>query len=185
MSIKDVMVSALRRIGREELAADVEDGGAPVGEGGEVVKTLLYCINATEDELARHYLPLKASEILRSADNKFAYTLFSHTPVKILNVKAGGREISFTLFPDFFTADASEAEVEYLYAPAKKELEDESEFGALADGNLTALGAAAEYCLICGETAMAEVWETRYRAAIDRARRERRSPVYVPPRRWV
>lgn len=185
MSIKDVMVSALRRIGREELAADVEDGGKPTGEGGEVVKTLLYCINATEDELARHYFPLKFTESFKSVSGIYDFSNFSFTPVKILEVKAGGKEAGYKLFPNYLEAEAAEVEITYLYAPSKKELGQESEFGALADGNLTSLGAAAEYCLICGETAMAEVWEARYRAAIDRAQKERRSTVYVPPRRWV
>ena len=180
MSIKDVLVSALRRIGREELAADVEVGGEPTGENEEVVNILLYCINATEDELARYYFPLKSVERLFSIDKKFDFSLFSHTPVKILGVKSGGREIRFSLFPNYFETEAADIEVSYLYVPQKKGMNDESEFG-----NLTSLGAAAEYCLICGETSIAEVWESRYRAAIDRARHERRPAVYVPPRRWV
>lgn len=185
MKIKDVMVSALRRIGREELAADVEDGGSPTGESAEIIKTLLYCINATEDELARHYFPLVAVENFSTNKNKLKFTSFAHTPVKILAVKSDGKEINFSIFPDCIEAEAAELEIRYMYAPAKKELNDESEFGALADGNLTSLGASAEYCLICGETSLAEVWETRYRAAIDRAQKENRSAVYIPPRRWV
>ena len=185
MSIKDVMVSALRRIGREELAADVEDGGEPTGEGEEVVKTLLYCINATEHELARYYFPLRFTETLSSENGIFDFSIFRYTPVRILEVKSGGEAVGFGLFPNYLDAGAQNVEVTYLYVPPKKQMNGQSEFGALADGNLTALGAAAEYCLICGETAMAEVWETRYRAAIDRAQRERRTAVYVPPRRWI
>lgn len=190
MSIRDILISALRRIGREELANDIEDGGEPTGEGGDVVQTMLYCINATEDELARYYFPLKCTETLISKkDNVFYFSDFSHTPVRVLGVKSGGKDVKFALHPNFITAESSEVEITYSYAPAKKGMHDESEFGDVGDGNITSLGASAEYCLICGEAALAEVWETRYREAIDRARSaEEKAQIkraYVPPRRWI
>lgn len=189
MTIRDILISALRRIGREDLAVDMEDGGEPVGEGGEVVQTLLYCINATEDELARYYFPLKCTETLNSTNKTFNFSSFSHTPVRILQVKSGGKEVAHQLQTNCLTADYAQIEVTYFYAPAKKTVYGSSEFGDLGDGNITSLGAAAEYCLICGEASLAEVWETRYREAIDRAQRAvgksdaRQS--YIPPRRWI
>lgn len=190
MSIRDILISALRRIGREELANDVEDGGEPMGEGGEVVQTMLYCINATENELARYYFPLKCTETLISKqDNHFNFSDFSHTPVRIVGIRADGEDKKFDLFTNYLVTDAAEAEITYNYAPSKKTIDDDSEFGDIGDGNITSLGAAAEYCLICGEAALAEVWETRYREAIDCARRvegnARAKRGYVPPRRWI
>lgn len=189
MSIRDILVSALRRIGREDLANDIESGGEPVGEGEEVVQTMLYCINATEDELARYYFPLKCTETLNSQDKTFYFSEFTHTPVRILCVKSGGAEIDYELFTNYLVADCAEIEITYMYAPAKKTIEDISEFGDIGDGNITSLGAASEYCLICGEASLAEVWETRYREAIDRARRatekDEAQRAYIPPRRWI
>ena len=189
MTIRDILVSALRRIGREELANDIETGGEPVGEGGEVVQTMLYCINATEDELARYYFPLKCTETLDSTNKTFHFSDFSHTPVRILGVKSGGADVSYELLTNYLVADCSEIEITYTYAPAKKTIEDSSEFGEMGDGNITSLGAASEYCLICGEASLAEVWETRYREAIDRARRAtdkaESAAAYIPPRRWI
>lgn len=185
MTIKEVIVSALRKIGREDLADSIEDGGEPAGEGGEVVQTLLYCVNATEDELARYYFPLRFCEKLTSSDNKFDFSSFTHTPVRIERVETGGRSVKFELYAGGFCAAAREVEVTYLYTPAKKTIDERSEFGDMADGNVCSLGAAAEYCLINGETALAEVWETRYREAIDRAQRARNLGAYIPPRRWI
>lgn len=190
MTIRDILISALRRIGREELANDVEDGGEPVGEGADVVQTMLYCINATEDELARYYFPLKCTETLVSKnDNLFYFSDFLHTPVRILGVKSSGAEIKFELCTNYITAGAAEIEITYMYAPAKKTIYDSSEFGDMGDGNITALGAAAEYCLICGEASLAEMWETRYREAIDRVRKvadkAEAQRAYIPPRRWI
>lgn len=189
MTIRDILISALRRIGREDLACDIENDGEPVGEGGEVVQTLLYCINATEDELARYYFPLKCTETLNSRNNVFYFSDFSKIPVRIIEVKSDGKEVDYRLRPDGIAADCSRIEITYDYAPAKKTADGKSEFGEIGDGNITSLGAAAEYCLICGEASLAEVWETRYREAIDRAQRtiskaEART-AYIPPRRWV
>lgn len=186
MFIRDILVSALRRIGRDDLADDVEDGGEPGGEGGEVVQTMLYCINAAEDELARYYFPLKCTETLNADEaNTFNFSDFSNTPVRILKVSSGGKAIEYELKTNCLTAKAQEIEVTYYYAPAKKTIGGRSEFGNLGDGNITSLGAAAEYCLICGEASMAEVWETRYREAIDRARKLHSTDAYIPPRRWI
>lgn len=185
MKIRDVLASALRFIGREELAADVENGGEPAGEGGETVKTMLFCVNATEAELARYYHPLIHKEVLKSGTGKYFYSSFAFTPVRILGVTAGGKEAEYRTYANFLAADYPEIEITYMYAPSRKTIDGESEFGLFGDGTVTALGAAAEYCLMCGEAAMAEIWETRYRAAIERAKKEYRPPLYIPPRRWV
>lgn len=185
MKIRDVMASALRYIGREELAADVEIGGTAGGEAGEVVKMLLFCINATEAELARYYHPLVHSEILKDSSGYYFYYNFTYEPIKILSVKNGGTEVEYRTYFNHLKTDYPEIEITYMYAPPKKDLDGESSFALFGDGNITALGAAAEYCLMCGEAAMAEVWETRYREAIERAKKDYRPPLYIPPRRWV
>lgn len=185
MTIRKILSGALRRIGREEIADDIDDEGEPWGENGEVVKTLLYCINAVEDELARYYFPLTHTEAISSENGFFAFSSFAYTPIKILGVKSGGRETDYKLLKDGLSAQGGEIEVTYNYVPYPKTMEDSSDFGDIFDGEITVLGAAAEYCLICGEAALAEVWETRYRESIDRARRINGRGAHLPPRRWV
>ena len=181
MTIREIITFALRKIGREDIANAMGKGN-PAGEQGDVVDTLLYCVNATEDELARYYFPLVATETLSSANGRHSLSYFRHTPVRIVSVKSGGKECSYRLETDALIAPGGAIEVTYHYAPAKKTISGNSEF---SDGNMVALGAAAEYCLICGETSLAEVWETRYREAIDRAQSMNSKGAYVPPRRWV
>ena len=197
MTIRDILIRALRRIGREDLSADVGSGVEPSGEGAEVVTTMLYCINATEDELARYYFPLKCTETLHLGQSKtLRFSDFSNTPVKILSVKSDGAEIAFELQPNCLIADATSIEVTYYYAPKQKGVDDESTFGETGGGKIIELGAAAEYCLIGGEAALAEMWETRYREAIDMTRQMLENDNaysgekldrggYIPPRRWV
>lgn len=185
MKIKDVVLSALRKIGREDLAIDIEEDDEPYEEPDDVVRILLYCVNATENELARYYFPLRCTETLQSDNGKFAFANFSHVPCKILSVKAGGRKKEFRLTAKELIADADRAEIEYNYVPAKKNMEDESDFNDLSDGEITALGAAAEYFLICGEPALAKAQEERYRSAINRAMKTAANGMRVPPRRWI
>lgn len=185
MGIQDILINALTRIGREDVALFVEEGLEPGGENDEVVKIMMYCINAVEDELARYYFPLTHTETLRSKDGNFKFADFTKTPVKILKVTHGCKNIKYELQPNLLIADKNEIEVTYCYTPKKKLQDGQSEFGTIGDGIITALGAAAEYCFICGEVSLAEALETRYHEAIDRAQRQQKSSVYVPPRRWI
>lgn len=185
MKIKEVMVNALRRVGREDIAADIEKGSSYDTEEAEAIQTMLYCVNATEAELARYYYPLIYTQSFTEQSGCYYFSKFAFTPVKILSVKSGGVDAEYEITANFIKTQCKQVEVKYMYLPAKKDMDGESEFGLFGDGNVTALGAAAEYCLMCGESKMAEVWETRYRAALERALKAERPPVYIPPRRWV
>ena len=71
MIVKDVLISALKILGRGELASALIQGSALSAEDNETVETLLYCFNATEDEVARNYVPLTSCEMFTSVTDKF------------------------------------------------------------------------------------------------------------------
>lgn len=185
MQVKELIISALNILGRGELAELLSVGGELDGEGLETVNTLVYCFNAVEDEIARKYLPLTAKEDLTSANGKFSYTNFSHSPVKIKSVLSGGAAVEYQLLPQYIAVNAKKITVEYGYAPSKKQLDGTSDFGAEAGSRMFALGMAAEYCLINGEIEAAELWEKKYRDAIDAAQSALTAGGVIPPRRWV
>ena len=185
MRVKDVIVAALNNLGRAELAAALSAGTALDGEGQETVNTLLYCFNAVEDELARKYVPLSFKESFHSADGKYYFAVFVHNPVRISKVYADGKQISYTVFPQYLIADAKDIEVEYEYAPSKKKLEGTSDYGAEVGEFVLAAGSAAEYCLINGEAEAYEAWEQKYRGAIDVTQKKLPACASIPPRRWV
>ncbi len=185
MKVKDVIISALNILGRSGLAASLADGDELTAEERETVDTLLYCFNATEDEVARNYMPLFAREELSSPDGEYFYASFINPPVKIKRVTAAGAAAEYELFPQYMAVNAKKITVEYEYAPSKKRLEGSSDFGGEVGEYLLALGAASEYCLINGEIEEAELWENKYRREIDRAQRKLPSCGSVPPRRWV
>ncbi len=185
MKVKDVILSALSVLGRRDIAALLKAGGTLTAGDAEVVETLLYCFNATEDELARKYFPLVCTDTVISSNGEFNYTIFLHAPVKINKVIADGKEVEFELFPKFMRVDAKKITVEFEYAPAKKTIDGDSDFGSEVGEYLLALGSVAEYCLINGETEAAEIWEEKYRRHIDGAQKRLPSGGTIPPRRWI
>ncbi|MCI8735251.1 MAG: hypothetical protein HFE40_06870 [Clostridia bacterium] len=191
MKVKDIIKSALVLIGREDVARSIEKeeesetAYSLTAEEKETVETLLYCFNSVEDELARCYFPLKAEEALTSEDGVYAFSGFTERPLKIISVTAKGEKIKFEADVRFLKTDAKEITVLYRYAPPKKSLDGESAFGGEVSERLVAAGTASEYCLICGEAAKAQAWESVYRGEIDRLRRKSINRTSFPPRRWV
>ena len=185
MKVKDILISALKILGRADTAETLSTGGKLSEEESETVDTLLYCFNATEDELARKYVPLYYKEMISSPDGEFDYELFTYAPIKINKVLVDGEEIDFEVYPFYMAADAKKITVEYRYAPTKKKLDGWSDFGGEVGEYLLALGAVSEYCLINGEVEAAELWEKQYRREIDSTQRELPSCKSIPPRRWV
>ena len=187
MKLIEIIAEACEMLSRHDLAEKLRADGfkesALPDEQKETLSVLVYCENAVEDELARNYFPLYASEQKLDANGLFYFSGFKNTPVKILGVKCGGRSVDFKLHPQYVEVNAESVEIEYTFAPAKKGLSEDSSFPLLSPA-LIASGVAAEYCLIEGEVSRAESWESRYRAEIDAARAKTR-PDFIPPRRWV
>ena len=173
-------------MGRNDIAEKLSSGGALDGEGGEKAETLVYCINAVEDELARYYFPVKFSQTLSSADGIYRFSEFAFRPVKILSVTADGKSVSYSAASQYIACGENKITVEYEFVPAKKSIDDASAFdGTVISENLIATGAAAEYSLVAGSVQFAELWESKYREEIDRARDKFRTHAVIPPRRWV
>lgn len=185
MTDVEVLCGALRKIGRESIALDIEDGSYPSGEEGDVVTTLMYCISAAENELARYYFPLKHVQSLSSQNGVYDFSAFEHTPVKILRVTSGGSPVKYTLCAGCLKTAARQIEAEYCYLPPKRQFGEEIPPSEMWHGEIAEIGAAAEYSLISGEPSVAQMWEERYRLAIDRARKTAADGMYIPPRRWV
>ena len=147
---------------------------------------MLLCLNAVTDELARGYFPLRTSQKLLASDGGYAFSAFDHAPCRVLSVTCGGREQKWSYSPFGVLCDAPEALIEYEYVPEPFELTDEFFYPDAAVGiPLVCCGVAAEYMLIAGDTACAEMWESKYRAEIDRQLSRSASAGRIPPRRWL
>lgn len=185
MKVKDVISSALKLVGREELvpfADKPSDSG--IDDAAEVIETLLYCFNAVEDELARKYIPLVAREEMFS-DGEYYFSGFAHPPVKIKKVFANGKQVKFVLFAKYMSVGSKKITVEYEFAPMRKNIDDESDYGDEVGEYLLALGVASEYAVINGEATLADIREKKYRSHLDGIQRKLSVCARIPPRRWV
>lgn len=186
MKVKEIIIRAMKFVGREDVAAKVETDAALETEEAQELETMLYCYNAVEDELARGCLPLVFEEERAKAQGKFEFVYFTFKPVKILSVTAGGKEIKYEQSPSYLSADADLIRVKYEYSPEKKTLSDDCAFGDVkTDVRMLAAGAASEYSLINGEMKQAEFWENEYRRGIELIKRKKLAKAHFPSRRWV
>ena len=121
-----------------------------------------------------------------SPNTRFYYTAsFTHIPIKIKRVTAGGESVKFEVFTHYICVQAKSVTVEYEYAPSRKNLDGASDYGDEVGEYLIALGMAAEYCLINGEAEAADKWEQAYRARLDAVQRALPVCAHIPPRRWI
>lgn len=184
MNVRDIVAGAFQLVGRPDVAAVVSRGTTSTTT--QIVEVMLYCFNAVEYELARNYFPLVYSEQIAAKSGKIYFSDFKYSPVKIVSVKSGGNPLKYGYQPQYIEVNASSAEVEYWYVPQKKLINGTSEYDGTEVGEiLIAYGAAAEFCLINGECSAAEMWESKYREAIDKAALTRKRSNAIPPRRWV
>lgn len=185
MKVKEIIISALKMLGRADVASSLSSGSNLTAEESEIIDTLLYCFNATEDEVARKYMPLYFKEELDSPDGEYFYQSFFYTPVKINKVYSNGEEVDFETYPFYMTVNSKKITVEYQYAPTKKKIEGSSDFGGEVGEYLLAYGTVSEYCLINGEVEAYELFESKYRKEIDIAQNRLPPSKSIPPRRWV
>ena len=186
MQVKQLLADVMRMVGRPDAAEEWQSTAQLSGEAGRMQQAMLLCLNAVTDELARGYFPLRTSQKLLASDGGYAFSAFDHAPCRVLSVTCGGREQKWSYSPFGVLCDAPEALIEYEYVPEPFELTDEFSYPDAAVGiPLVCCGVAAEYMLIAGDTACAEMWESKYRAEIDRQLSRSASAGRIPPRRWL
>lgn len=190
MTVKEVLTVAADCLGREDLISvfEKEEGGLSEEERKER-DALLRCFNFVENETALDYCALKKEETVEVTENKIFYSKLSHAPVNIRRVVCGGYLARFAAYPAYILVSdgwIGNATVVYDCIPsAKTSLAEESELtGNGVSARLLALGVAAQYCLVNGETGRAAVWDKKYRDAL-RAKNLLKRTVSVRSRRWV
>ncbi len=185
MKIKDIVQRGMNYVGRTDVAELIKSEAEINGEAAEAVETMLYCVNAVENELARHYFPVVNTQTITSYNKKFEFTKFEKQPVKILSVTVNGEQKKYELFAAYLSCDAFTITVEYEFSPQKKQLNGECELGEKVTEKMLAAGAVSEYCLINGEMRQAEFWDSVYRQEIERARRQQLKLPVIAPRSWI
>lgn len=185
MLVKQLLCDVLRMTGRAD-AAELCESGRTDEATERALHAVLLCVNAVADELARGYFPLRAEEDMSSAAGEYAFSSFAHMPCRIISVNGDRSGSTWAVRPLRLVCGCTKARVEYEYVPERFESGDEFSYPDPAVGAyLVCLGAAAEYLLIEGDVACAEMWERKYREEIDRQLSLSPAGGKIPPRRWL
>lgn len=185
MFVKELIGEAMNCIAS---AGDVQTylSGNASGALSEKAKTVLFCINAVRDELARTWFPLRATFTPPSGATSCEFKDFDETPVKIIAVKKDGKCVRWRISGGVLYCDEADFTVEYDYTPAKLCEDEEFYFPEPAVGEyLVRCGALAEYFLLSGEVSLSAVWENKYRHEIDLIIARRSAVGRLPSRSWV
>lgn len=184
-NVSELIKKAMILVGRYDAAQTYGDGDL-TDEQSVLVKNLLYCFNAVADELTRHYFPVIVEQSFTAVSGKVYFTKFTYNPGKVVSVTdSDGNAVKYKQYYDRIEVDENYVVVKYCALHSTKEETDESGLDGRMGDVLVSYGMAAEYCLINGECSLAEMWENRYRAELDRTLADLPSGGYIAPRRWV
>lgn len=184
MKVKQIMASAARLCGRQDVAEYLERGFTEDLSAAErEAETLLKCYNLAENEIALDYLPLENAETIGS-DGKISLRALAFPPVEILAVRGeSGEKLPFTVGAECIRVREGKVRVYYSYRPRVKKIADEAESNSRAGERVLALGTACEYALMSGMFDAAILLDRRYRDALACACRERGGRLKM--RRWA
>ena len=122
---------------------------------------------------------------MTSKNNKFYFSSFWFRPIKIKKVFADGKSVPFTVNGDHVYIEANAVDIEYEYAPSRKDIDGGSDYDENVAFGIIPFGMAEEYSYINGEAEAGEMWKGKYRDMIDNIQRTLPECAHIPPRRWV
>ncbi len=167
MKVKEAILLAAIELGiADEVEAYLEDGTVK-GMGKKNAELLLTCFNLVESELALDYLPLYTEDLIQTFTGRIKYSDLMQSLVHVIKVEDyDGNPVHYTLFPDSFRVAPGKYKISYTYTPDPKEIEDSSDYGAVAP-RLFSYGMAAEFATAVGMYEQAAVWDKKYKEALE------------------
>lgn len=138
----------------------------------ENMETLLKCYNIVENELAMDYFPLQIVNKVLIKENKIEYADLQRQACRIIGVHdCDHKELKYKLYPQhigFSKKDNGKyCFVRYCYIPQEKSMDCISDFDGSMFKDIFEYGVCAEYCIIQGDFKQVELWDKKYKKAIN------------------
>lgn len=186
MQVKEVVCSALRLVGMEDLADAITSSSAITVGQTRIKRAFVTYFNSVFDELARGYFPLDAREDVTCENGVIALSAFSNRPVKIKKILQGGKKVEWSLSDEGLVAPQGQLTVYYQYAPPTLTEDDEFDYPLYNVGErLVEFGMVAEHYLVSGDATLSRLWEEKYRDEIEALLSKSTVRDRIPPRRWI
>ena len=180
MYIKDIILKSCDFIGKEDLAEAIKSSSLTEKDQLEV-DDLVKCFNLVRDEIASEYQPILQVEKFVVKNFKLEFDKFAKPALEILSIKDRfGRNVNYKIFEGYIFVCGKEVEVIYSTAPQQLTIE----FSSNLPERVFAYGVAREYFFINNLYEDANIWEGRFKGALQILLR-RKSEVKMPRRRWI
>ncbi len=168
-TVENVVRLAAKLVGIQE-KVDGHFNGTITAETKLLIEGLVCCFNTVENELAVDYVPIVCEETVTADDGGIEYASLSRPAAHVIAVfDDKGKEVEVRKLSSRLGLAAGTYTIRYAALPAKKDVEDSSDYDVEVFERLLAYGVAAEYCLHRGFYEEHVVWEKKYRLAIDAA----------------
>lgn len=145
------------------------------------INLIVSSTNEVLSDIATDYFPLKATEQIIVSNGSFDLKNLSHDFHKLLSVET----------TDFYDVEMETLKIKngsykltYSYLPEVLELGDDIEVDKRVTIYALCFGVCAEFCLVSGNYAESEMWNSKYQNAINVCKRSLKMPE-LKHRRWL
>lgn len=183
MLVKDIIILACDFTENQDLGKALEENSTLTDEQTKLCDSLVKCFNLVNSEIASDFVPLLKNDELKTKDFRVNFSEFTFVPSQIYSVKdKGGRNVKFKVFDNYLIAFANMVNVAYTTLPGDMALT--SEFTTTLPERIYAYGVAREFYFLQSLFDDADIWEARFKDALQSYCRKK-SGVVMPKRRWL
>lgn len=146
---------------------------------------LLFYLKNVLNEVATEFIPVYSEQKCNAVNGEIELTSLEKVPIKITSVKNKDENLRFFESPFKLLLKPrfdGEVTVTYSFLPLVSSPEDELPYGEALVRALS-FGLCAEYCLVSGLDADAQLWDVRYKDAVKEAAFARGNHM-IKPRAW-
>ncbi|MBQ2713971.1 MAG: hypothetical protein IJF22_03250 [Clostridia bacterium] len=188
MTVKDILRSAILFSNKPELlslSTFCQDSETlPSIDQQAEIDLFVQCFNFVYKEIASTYFPLLEKEEIVFENNKFYFNKLSKPLISIKKLHKNKKNIRHYVYPDHIFAETEKATIVYASLPKDFTLDEEVNlFGGRVLEQVMAYGVAREYAVIMGNFSDADVWEARFKTALETSFSGRKVAI-LPKRRF-
>lgn len=188
MRVEDILKQVLTLLNDIDTYDRINHGNLNVMQDNDKLtfKTLLNCINLTNNLIASEYYLLKDSSEVYS-NGKIPFSSISRTTIsEILKVEAMGQSVSFKAFSNHIETVNGLVKVYYSYLPKQVNYVSDNIdcYPAKLSERIFAYGVISEYCFVMGMYDDASVWDSRFKSSLQTILRPKHE-IKIKQRLWI
>ena len=182
MNINDVIKIVANLLQLNNLIdADLESYNTLDDQTKKDINLIVSSTNEVLSDIATDYFPLKATEQITVLNGSFDLTTLTHDFHKLLSVATTN---AYEVEMETLKIQNGCYKLKYSYLPEVLELGDDIEVDKRVTIFALCFGVCGEFCLVSGNYAESEMWNSKYQNAISVCKRSLKMP-RLKNRRWI